>query len=337
MDNNPASWSAEDDSRTDVDERVDQLSGDPAVGEQAASAIRRAYDLVLAGESPQSIASTWNAAGVPIGPRGLPQRTGQRGEWTADAVRAVLMDPRNAGPAGLAGRPDTGRATPAAPTQLVSEEVWRRAVEILLASPGPSTPEPAAALLIALAQCGICGQPVVCELVSAGQLAYRCNGDDGRAHLARSAAPVDSWIRLLVIERLDRPGAPDLLADPDRSDLYALRAQSGGLRARRAQLEDAVSDGTVDESEAGAAIGRLDAELASVEDQMVDHSRRDVPTSLTGADPVGAAWDRLATSRQRGVLLALTERITLCPVPDGHRPGDPDVLRETAIVKWRTT
>jgi len=319
----------------------DVVVGDAVVGDQEASVIRRAYDLVLAGESLQSIASTWNAAGLPLGRGGLPRGTGRCGEWSADAVRAVLTDPRNAALAGsadrsAAGRVADGRARPTGPTPVVSEEVWRAAVEILEASSGPSTSEPIPALLTALADCGICGHLVEAELVSAGRLAYRCAGDDGRTHLARKAAPVDAWIRLLVIERLGRPGAPELLADPARSDLHALRAQSGGLRARGAQLEDAVTDGTVDRSEATATTARLDAALASVEDQMIEHSRRDVPTSVTGADPVGPAWDRLATSRQRGVLLALADRVTLRPVPEGHRAGDPDVLSGTVVVGWRT-
>jgi site-specific DNA recombinase len=324
------------------------------IREQEASAIRRAYDLVLAGESLESIARTWNAAGLPAGQEGLPQRTGQRGEWSPDAVRAVLMSRGYAGPAGVAGaagaRQDgpagvagaagarqDGPADPAAPTPVVSRDVWRAAADTLAQSSGPTSAEPAPALLTALAHCGICGRPVQSQLVSAGQVAYRCDGDDGRTHLARSAAPIDSWIRLLAIERLGRPDAPDLLGDPDQPDLYALRAHSGGLRARRAQLEDAVTDGTVDQPEAAAGSARLDAEFAKVEDQMIDHSRRDVPTSLTGADPVEAAWDRLATSRQRGILLALTERIALHPVPEGRRAGDPDVMRVTVIVGWRTT
>ena len=68
---------------------------------------------------------------------------------------------------------------------------------------------------------------------------------------------------------------------------------------------------------------------------MVDHAARDVPASLTGADPVDHAWDRLAVSRQRGVLLALTERIELHPIPPGRRAGDPDVLRQSVLITWR--
>jgi hypothetical protein len=40
--------------------------------------------------------------------------------------------------------------------------------------------EAAGALLTAVAAWGICGRPVRSELVTAGQLAYRCDSDDGR-------------------------------------------------------------------------------------------------------------------------------------------------------------
>jgi hypothetical protein len=284
------------------------------------SAIQRAYHLVLAGESLESIASTWNAARLPPS-QGLPGPAGRPGEWSADAVRAVLTDPRYAGPA--------------AREPLVGEGVWRAAMDLLSRPSPPGATELDAALLTAIAVCAVCERPVRSELVSAGQVAYRCDGDAGDSHLARTAALVDSWIRLLTVERLSRPDAPGLVADEDRSDLYALRAHSAGLRTRRMQLDDAAAEGQVDQPMAAAGAERLDTELAAVEDQMIDHSRRDLPASLTGADPLDTAWDRLARSRQRGILLALAEQIALHPVPEGRRAGDPDVLRSTVVVNWR--
>ena len=277
-----------------------------STGEKASpifpSAIRRAYDLLVAGVSPGSIAGTWNAAGLPAGPDGGPAATGRRGSWTADRVRAVLGDPRYAG-------------------ELVDEPTWRAATALLSKPPrhGPAGSD--RALLPAIASCGPCGAPMRSVVVSAGQVAYQC-GDDDRTHLARTSAPIDAHVRLEVLARLDRPGAPDVLAPRRTPDLPALGAHSAGLRTR---LQDDRSSG-----DAGLA-----AQLAEVEDQMVDHAARDVPASLTGADPVDHAWDRLAVSRQRGVLLALTERIELHPIPPGRRAGDPDVLRQSVLITWR--
>ena len=277
-----------------------------STGEKASpifpSAIRRAYDLLVAGVSAGSIAGTWNAAGLPAGPDGAPAPTGRRGSWTADRVRAVLGDPRYAG-------------------ELVDEPTWRAATALLSKPPrhGPAGSD--RALLTAIASCGPCGAPMRSVVVSAGQVAYQC-GDDDRTHLARTSAPIDAHVRLEVLARLDRPGAPDVLAPRRTPDLPALGAHSAGLRTR---LQDDRSSGDTG----------LAAQLAEVEDQMVDHAARDVPASLTGADPVDHAWDRLAVSRQRGVLLALTERIELHPIPPGRRAGDPDVLRQSVLITWR--
>jgi hypothetical protein len=274
------------------------------------SAIRRAYDLLLAGVTADSIAGTWNAAGLPAGTDGLPAPAGLRGTWTADRVRAVLS-----------GRQPASHA--------VDELVWRRAVDLLSAPPRRAPTVPDRALLTALASCGRCGRPVRAAVVSAGQTAYQCDGGGDRIHLARSTAPVDARVRLEVLDRLNRPGAPDLLTG-DNPDLHALGAHSAGLRTRLAQVEDGTIAGV-----AAEITKSLGAELATVEEQMTDHAARDVPGSMTGADPVDDAWDRLAVSRQRGVLLALADGVELRPSSPGRRPGDGDVLDDTVLIAWR--
>jgi site-specific DNA recombinase len=277
------------------------------------AAIRRAYDLVLAGVSPVSIAGTWNAAGLPADPDGVPAPVGIRGTWTADRVRAVLSDPDHAG-------------------RVVDELAWREAAELLSTSPRRAREEPDRALLTAIAHCGLCGRPVRSAPVSPGRTAYQCDGDGARSHLARSSAPVDARVRLEVLDRLGRPGAPVLLTDRDSPDLYALGAHSAGLRTRLGQIED----GTVAGAAATRASAALGAELSTVEAQMTDHAVRDVPGSATGADPLHDSWDRLAVSRQRGILLALADGVELRPSPPGRRPGDGDVLGQSVLIRWRS-
>jgi hypothetical protein len=276
------------------------------------SAIRRAYDLLLAGVSPDSIAATWNAAGLPAGPDGVPAPAGIRGTWTADRVRAALSDPHHAGRA-------------------VDELTWRDAADLLSTPPGRAPEEPDRALLTAIADCGLCGRPVRCVVVSPGRTAYQCEGGGARSHLARSTAPVDARVRLEVLDRLSQPGAPELLTDRGGPDLHALGAHSAGLRTRLAQIED----GTVPAAAATQATASLGAELSTVEAQMTDHAVRDVPASITGADPLHDAWDRLAVSRQRGVLLALADGVELRPSPPGRRPGDGDVIAQSVLIRWR--
>ncbi len=273
------------------------------------SAIRHAYDLLLAGVSPDSIAGTWNAAGLPAGPDTVPAPAGLRGLWTADRVRAALSDRVHA-------------------EWAVDEHAWRRAADLLSAPPRREPVEPDRALLTAIATCGLCGRPVRSALVPPGRTVYQCHCGGDRVHLARSTGPVDARVRLEVLDRLDRPGAPELLTNRDTPDLHALGAHSAGLRTRLERIEDGMVGGA-------AAAQRLDAELATVEDQMTDHAVRDVPASVTGADPLPDAWDRLAVSRQRGILLALAEGIELHPGSPGRRAGDADVLGRTVLITWR--
>ena len=239
-------------------------------------------------------------------------------------------------PAPSPGEPSSGEPSLSEPTGGSGAVRDRDTASLEVRSRAATGAEPDRALLTGLAICSFCGSPVRSQFLSAGRVAYLCDVGDVRRHLARSAAPVDAWIRLQVIERLGREDARDLLGDPSQPDLHELRAQSGDVRTRRSQLEHAAEDGTVDRSEAAARSVDLDAELAVVEEQMIDHVRRDLPISLTGADPGEVGWDRLGLARQRDVLLALTERIALHPVPPGRRPGDPDVLQSTVILTWRT-
>ena len=201
---------------------------------------------------------------------------------------------------------------------------------------GTGLDQAATALLTGVAVCAFCGRPVESDFLSPGQVTYRCGADDQREHLVRSAPAVDAWLRLLVIDRLARHDAGHLVADTDSPDLYELRASSAGLRARRTQVEEAVVEGAVDGSQGAARVAHLDGELAAVEAQMVSHARRDLPASLTGADPIDGAWDRLSAAQQRAVLRRITERVALHPVPPGRRAGDQDVLRNTVEVTWRT-
>ncbi len=204
----------------------------------------------------------------------------------------------------------------------------------MLMRPDPGAAQVHATLLADLAVCGFCGLPVQTERRPGGQAAYRCRVAGQRSHLVRSAPPVDAWIRMTVLEQLGRDGSPAALADADVPDLYALRAHSAGLRARPGQLTEAATAGAVDRSAAAVGSELAAGELTAVEIDMTHHTTQDLPTSLTGADPVELAWDRLGLDRQRTALQRLTDRIALHPVPPGRRAGDPDVLRSTVVVTW---
>ena len=67
---------------------------DMTIRDVEASAVRQAYDDILAGVPLAQIARDWNDAGL-LTP--LTTRQGEPSRWTGDTVRPVLLNPRNAG------------------------------------------------------------------------------------------------------------------------------------------------------------------------------------------------------------------------------------------------
>jgi site-specific DNA recombinase len=78
---------------------------DMTLRDPEATAVRQAYNDVLAGASLGHVARDWNAAGL-LTP--LLTRKGEPSRWTPAAVRPVLLNPRNAGIRGYGPKLDNG-------------------------------------------------------------------------------------------------------------------------------------------------------------------------------------------------------------------------------------
>ena len=263
---------------------------------------RRAYDLLCAGVSPDSIAGTWNAAALPAAPDGTPAAIGIRGEWTGDKVRAVLADPGHVG-------------------RTVDGPTFRRAVDLLAAAPRRDSAEPDRALLTAIADCGLCGAP------SARPCWPRAGPSTG-ATVAASASTwpaASGWSTPGSGSRCSRPARPARGARPAHraglADLHALRAHSAGLRTRLDQVED--------------GSGSLGTELATVEAEMADHAVRDVPSSITGARPAagGVGPARRVTAARRAARAG--RRVEPRPSMPGRRASDGDAIGQSVRIRWR--
>ena len=69
---------------------------------------------------------------------------------------------------------------------------------------------------------------------------YRCPGERGTTgHVVRKAGPLDAYIEAIIVERLSRPDAIELLrpAAPE-VDLSALRATANAARARLTEIAE---------------------------------------------------------------------------------------------------
>jgi len=303
------------------------------VREVEADAVRQGYADLLAGVSLGGIAKSWDAAGLFTASKALGGRRTEAGapsRWTASSVRVVLINPRYAGLRGYGSVPERGRRVTEAVGKaqwpaLVSEETWRAAVG-MLTNPARRTAGPGRgrALLTGIALCGVCEATVHAGGANTGQgPIYRCSGSYG--HVSRSAPPVEAWVREVVVARLSRPDAAELLHDTDRPDVEGLRAESAALRTRLEQLAEAFAEGDLTSAQLRTGTERLRAKLANAEAAMADSGKADLLGPLVSSPDVAAAWDALSTDRQRAVIDALLV-VRLLPPGRGTRTFRPETV-----------
>lgn len=291
-----------------------------------AAAVVDGFNALLSGVPLGQIARDWNAAGHVTGQkRWKGERRGEPSPWRADSVRAVLTNPRYAGKRAHRGQVVADAVWPA----LVDESTWQ-AVRFILGDPtrrhGPNGS--ARALLSGLAVCGVCGAPAQSGgAARPGIRGYRCSAG---AHFARMAVPVDEFVTAVMVERLSRPDAAELLVNHKKPDLDALRTEAVALRARLDTLATDFADGSLTASQLRAATGRARARLAAVESAMADAGRVDVLGPLVAAADVAAAWDGLSIARRRAVVDTLAV-VRLHPVGRGTRTFRPESVR----IEWR--
>ncbi|MBB5776223.1 recombinase family protein [Nonomuraea jabiensis] len=295
-------------------------TGGELVAEEA-EVVAEAYRLLLTGASLSSIAKWLNEAGW---------RTTTGGAWGHNSVRSVLMNERNAGLREYHGDLYGGSWPP-----IVAEETWR-AAHAILTDAGRRTNKVGSSrkwLLTNLAHCGVCAAQdiesvMLCTYRDDARRVYRCKRSPG--HLTRNAAPVDELVARVVVERLSRPDAADLLVNEDAPDLAALRGEAMTLRARQEDIAAAFGDGEMTRVQFRTANERVAARLAEVEAAMGDVQRVPVLADLVKADDVSAVWDGLMLDRQRAVVDVLMT-VTILPAGPGRRVFDPASVK----IDWR--
>ncbi|WP_412737011.1 recombinase family protein [Krasilnikovia sp. MM14-A1259] len=272
-----------------------------------AEVVRRATDAVLAGDSLRSIASALNE-------QGLTTSTG--GPWLPTELKKVLVRPRNAGLMEHQ-REIIGKANW---EPIVDENRWR-AVVAMLGDPGRRTTTTSERrwLLSGLARCGVCGGPVLCTQNGRSSIpSYTCKMSK---HVIRIASELDAFVGALVVARLARPDAIELLtvAEPDET-ASALR-DATALRERLDGLAVAYAGGVIDARQLAAGSDRLRAELESVEAKLAVTGNASAFADLgLGTPDVEARWKALTLARKRAVTEALLD-ITINRARRGRRPG----------------
>jgi site-specific DNA recombinase len=290
-----------------------------------AAAIREGYAAFLAGVPLAEIARTWNGQGFTTGSARYKEgHRGEPGKWRADNVRIVLANPRNMGKRAHLGEIVADALWPA----LVEETTWH-ATRAVLTNPARNSGIKAGRYLLSgLAVCAVCGSTAHAGgNARAGIPAYRCSGSTG--HFARKSAPVDEYVEAVMIAKLSRADARELLTSKTAPNIDGLRTEAIGVRERLDALAVDFADGSLTASQLRTATERLRARLQTLEDQLADAGRVDVLGPLVNASDVATAWQGLMTARKRAVIDMLAT-ITIFPPGRGTRNFNP----ETVGIEW---
>ncbi|MGI8701631.1 MAG: recombinase family protein [Nocardioidaceae bacterium] len=285
------------------------------INEAEAKHVRAAFSEVLRGASLKGIARDWNE-------RGLATTAGN--PWRHDNVREVLKNPRYAGLRAYRGEVVGPAVWPA----LIDGETHAAAAALLSLPERRTTATTARKYLLpGLALCWKCGSDVATGHTRHGKRVYVC-----RAHkcISRKAGPVDELVQAVMVERLSRLDALDLLTTQDGPDLTAKRAQAQAIRDRLDDLATGLEEGILTLAAVRRSSDRLRAEIEAVETQINDGTHADVLTSIVTAADVRTAWVAADLQQKRAAVDALMV-VTLLKPERGTREFDPESVR----IEWR--
>lgn len=142
---------------------------------------------------------------------------------------------------------------------------------------------------------------------------------EGGIHVRRNAVQLDAYVREVVLERLKRPDARELITPPagEGVDTAGLRVRAKKLRDKNAALVRMFNADTIDEGQLTAGTKENNAELERIDAELASANRVSPLAGLLDTDDVDAAWDALDLGRRRAVVAALMT-ITILPTARGR-------------------
>lgn len=280
-----------------------------------AAVVREAARRVSTGETPHAIARDLNDREIPA-PRG--------GRWDLTQIRRLVTNPAYVGKRVHRGQVVGDAAWPG----LIDEQIFYTCVS-RMTDPRRKTVRDSAVrhLLSGIAVCGVCAAPVVVQK-NRGFLAYLCPVG---FHVSRRQDSVDDLVRKVVVARLGRPDALELVAGDQADD--RVRVALGEAAEKRARLT-----GFYDAAAAGeltpAALARIEAQLLPQIKAAERHAREvtvaPVLREVSRTD-ISEVWGTLPITIRREVIRLLVE-IRIMPAVRGARTFDP----RTVKIEWRT-
>lgn len=297
------------------------------VRESEAAVLRRIADDFLAGHSIRAITGQLNAD---------EHKTSTGGAWRHDAVREVLLRPRNAGLVEHHGE----IVGPAQWPAILDASTWMGIRATLLGRSRPKYPR--RWLGSGLYLCGLCddGATMTSSMQSktaraGAKPAYTCTTSK---HLTRDCVELDAYVSAVIVARLSRDDATDLLTRTGGKDTVDMHVRAVELRERLDGLAAVYADGAIDGRQLREGSQRIRASLDATEAEIAEAGRESVLAGLVGVPDVAAVWDGLTLDRRRAVLDALVT-VTVLPSgrgrPAGWRKGDSYFRPDTVDIRWR--
>lgn len=259
--------------------------------------------------------------------RGSKNADGQ--PWTRTLVRKMVLRPYNAGLRTYKGEViGAGQWEP-----IVARDEWEAARRVLIDPQRRTNPGSNARvhLLSRIARCGVCGKV---KRGASGKgvggisrKIYRC---DGRGCTTRDKAALEELVTAVILARLRRPDAADLLA-PSPAAQPECEVEATQLRQRLSDAAEDYAEGLLTRDQLRSITVRLRPRVEQLEASSPPASTDQASLAeMVSAEDVHAAWERLDL-RQRKVLVDLLVSVTVLPAPRGRAPFDPAAVR----IEWK--
>lgn len=272
-----------------------------------APAIAKAYEGFLAGTSLGEITRSWNKQGL-RSVRGKP--------FTLIAVRTILLRERNMGASVYKGEIVKRGAFEA----IVSEETFAEAKAIFANPARRNTVSTRARWLMSgLALCGICSANGERAMMGAGTVkdrkgektvtVYKCRA---KFHMGRRAEYVDGFVSKVVLARLDRPDATNLLHVGNKPDLKALRKEADGYRTKLSEYAVMLAGDAMTQAQFKDATAIIRERLDTVEKSMFSPGVNPDLVALINSPDRHTLWADMALAKKRGVIDSLMV-VTILP------------------------
>ncbi|MBS1842954.1 MAG: recombinase family protein [Actinobacteria bacterium] len=279
-------------------------------------------DRIFAGESIRSLCFDLNERGI---------KTATGGEWSQFPLRRLMMS------AGISGRREHNGEIVAVgkwPAIIATEDSDR--LRAMLKDPARRKNQMARRyLLTGMLRCGRCGAPLVARPRQDKRRRYVCArqpGSEACGKLAILSDELEEMVVEMVLHRLDGEALPRALAaqHDDRGDDHQQEVDAAA--AQLEELAGLYAAQSISAAEWMAARGPIEERLERAKRKLADvDGTTAIHAYLGGGQDLRERWKELSMDRQRAVLGALIDHITIGPALVGRNFFDPDRVAPT----WR--